>query len=73
MATAISSLRPRCSASADWNEILYDRNLLWIPVIKENITQRPSMIAVGCRHLMGSSGLIALLRREGYTIAPVKR
>ena len=39
----------------------------------ENITQRRCMIAVGCRHLMGSSGLIALLRREGYAITPVKR
>ena len=55
------------------HEISYDRNLLWIPVIKENITQRRCMIAVGCRHLMGSSGLIALLRREGYAITPVKR
>jgi uncharacterized protein YbaP (TraB family) len=30
------------------------------------------MVAVGCRHLMGSESLIALLRREGYTVEPVK-
>ena len=40
--------------------------------IKEDITQRPFMIAVGCRHLLGSNSLIALLRREGYTVEPVK-
>lgn len=48
------------------------RNRNWIPIIREYITQCPSMIAVGCRHLMGSESLIALLRREGYTVEPVK-
>lgn len=56
----------------DNHKILYDRNVSWIPVIKENIVQRPCMIAVGCRHLMGSESLIALLRREGYTVECIK-
>lgn len=60
------------SENDDNHEILHDRNVLWIPVIKENITARPSMIAVGCRHLMGSKSLIALLRREGYTVEQIK-
>ena len=54
------------------HEIQYDRNVKWIPVIKENIAERPCMVAVGCRHLMGSESLIAMLRREGYTVEPVK-
>ena len=54
------------------HKITYDRNVLWIPVIKENIARCPCMIAVGCRHLMGSESLIAMLRREGYTVEPVK-
>ena len=54
------------------HEIQYDRNIKWIPVIKENVAQRPCMIAVGCRHLMGRESLIALLRQEGYTVEPVK-
>jgi hypothetical protein len=54
------------------HRILHDRNMLWIPVIEQNITQRPCMIAVGCRHLLGSESLIALLRRKGYTVEPVK-
>ena len=33
---------------------------------------RSCMIAVGCRHLLGSESLIALLRRKGYTVEPVK-
>ena len=52
-------------------ELLEDRNVAWIPVIKENIAKRPCMIAVGCRHLLGYQGLIAMLRREGYTVEAV--
>ena len=53
-------------------EIFDDRNEAWIPVIKKNIPEKTCMIAVGCRHLMGPASLIAMLRREGYTIEPVK-
>ena len=53
-------------------KIAYDRNMAWMPVIKEHIASRPSMIAVGCRHLLGSKSLIAFLRREGYKVEPVK-
>lgn len=64
---------PGAESDKDANhEILHDRNVLWIPVIEQNIAQRPCMIAVGCRHLMGSESLIALLRRKGYAVEPVK-
>ncbi len=32
----------------------------------------PSQYDRGCRHLMGSKSLIALLRREGYTVEQIK-
>jgi len=54
------------------HEIQYDRNVKWIPVIMKNIAETPCMVAVGCRHLMGSESLIALLRRKGYTVEAVK-
>lgn len=54
-------------------EVTSDRNVAWIPVIKQSIAQRPCIVAVGCRHLLGSKSLIALLRREGYTVEPVKK
>ena len=64
---------PGAESDKDANhEVLHDRNVQWIPVIEQNITQRPSMIAVGCRHLLGSESLIALLRRKGYTVEPVR-
>lgn len=48
------------------------RNLAWIPIIKQGITQRRCMIAIGARHLLANDGLIALLRKEGYKVEPVR-
>lgn len=51
--------------------LLSERNLRWIPRIKAIATQQPSFFAVGAGHLGGDQGVIALLRKEGYTIKPV--
>ena len=53
--------------------LLRERNEAWIPVIKDNISTRTCLIAVGCRHLLSADGLIAMLRREGYTVEAVKK
>ena len=53
--------------------LLRERNEAWMPVIKENISVRTCLIAVGCRHLLSADGLIAMLRREGYTVEAVKK
>ncbi len=53
--------------------LLRERNEHWVPVIKENIAKCPCLIAVGCRHLLSNDGLIAMLRREGYTVEPVTK
>lgn len=47
-------------------------NQAWCPVIEQNIAKRPCMVAVGARHLLGNDGLIAMLRRKGYTVEAVK-
>lgn len=51
--------------------MLRERNEAWMPIIKENIATKPCLIAVGCRHLLSAEGLIAMLRREGYTVEAV--
>ncbi len=51
--------------------LLLERNEAWIPNIEEYIASRPCMIAVGCRHLLGSNSLIVMLRRKGYSVTPV--
>ncbi|SMD45714.1 hypothetical protein SAMN00777080_4375 [Aquiflexum balticum DSM 16537] len=51
--------------------LLADRNANWIPVIEELIHQQPTFIAVGSGHLASESGVIALLRKAGYTVEAV--
>ena len=47
-------------------------NNAWCPVIEKNIAKGSCMVAVGARHLLGNDGLIAMLRRKGYTVEAVK-
>jgi len=51
--------------------LLTNRNISWVPKIKDLIFKKPSFIAVGAAHLAGDNGLINLLRKEGFTITPV--
>ena len=48
---------------------LYD---LFEAFIEQNIAKGACMVAVGARHLLGNKGLIAMLRRKGYTVEAVK-
>jgi len=48
-----------------------DRNHVWLPSIKYMMAKRPIFMALGAAHLPGESGLIALLREEGYTVTPI--
>ncbi|MFB6317635.1 TraB/GumN family protein [Saccharicrinis sp. FJH54] len=50
---------------------LDDRNMDWIPKIVYQISQHRSFIAVGAAHLPGETGVIQLLRNQGYTVEPV--
>lgn len=58
---------------ADFNEsFLTARNQVWVPKIKDMIAENSSFVAVGAGHLTGKTGLIKLLRKEGYTVEAVK-
>ena len=48
--------------------LLYNRNKDWIIKLKKILPGTAVFIAVGAGHLVGESGLIALLRKEGYTL-----
>lgn len=52
--------------------MLKNRNARWIPVIMKAMKRKPSFFAVGAAHLAGENGVISLLRRKGYKVAPVK-
>jgi len=56
----------------DLDMLLFDRNRKWIPGIEKMAAQQATFIAVGAGHLWGDKGVIALLRKKGYTVTPVR-
>ena len=48
--------------------LLVMRNKNWIPIMGEMMKEQPTFFAVGAGHLGGEEGVIALLRKEGYTV-----
>lgn len=51
--------------------LLLRRNRNWIPVMEEMMAEKPTFFAVGAGHLGGDEGVIALLRKAGYTVKPI--
>lgn len=52
--------------------LLTRRNASWVPMIEAKIKgDSPKLFAVGAAHLGGDKGVIALLRKKGYTLTPV--
>ncbi len=52
--------------------LLTDRNERWIPLIEKQVAQKPTFIAVGAAHLGGATGVVALLRKQGYDVVAVQ-
>jgi len=52
--------------------LLNNRNKNWVIQLKKIMLQEPVFIAVGAGHLVGEKGLLALLKKEGYTLRPLK-
>jgi len=52
--------------------LLNTRNKNWIPVMGEMMLAQPTFFAVGAGHLGGEMGVVALLRKEGYLVEPVR-
>lgn len=63
---------PCPSTQEEKDELNKERNIKWMEQLPEMMSDKPSFIAVGCLHLVGDDGLINLLRKEGYTLEPVK-
>ncbi|MDR3428004.1 TraB/GumN family protein [Silvimonas sp.] len=56
-----------------WNkkDLLIDRNLRFAQRLQEPLAKGGNFIAIGAMHLPGPQGLVALLRKAGYTLTPV--
>ncbi len=52
-------------------KLLDDRNVNWIGKITEYSKKNKVFYAVGAGHLAGKSGVINLLKKEGYTVTPI--
>jgi uncharacterized protein len=60
------------SSDKDFQKDLLDtRNSNWIPKISKIATEKPTFFAVGAGHLGGEKGVIALLRKQGFTVKAV--
>lgn len=53
--------------------MLDERNDTWARRLPTLMHERPCFVAVGALHLAGENGLIALLRKAGYKVKPVKK
>jgi hypothetical protein len=53
--------------------ILDYRNKKWVPEIKKMIRGNSVFFAVGAAHLWGDKGIISLLRKEGYSVIPIRK
>ncbi len=49
-----------------------NRNEKWLQKLPQIMSEKSSFIAVGCLHLVGEHGLIAGLRKAGYTVKAVE-
>ncbi len=53
------------------NELVVQRNKNWVAKITQLMQATSCFIAVGAGHLGGNEGLIALFRKQGYTVVPI--
>jgi uncharacterized protein len=58
--------------SLDLGVFLDERNRRWIPRMDKDMRHSSVFFAVGAGHLWGKTGVIELLRKEGYTVEPVR-
>lgn len=53
--------------------LLNDRNANWVKILPELMRSGSQFVAVGAAHLPGADGLIALLKKEGFTVTPIAK
>jgi uncharacterized protein YbaP (TraB family) len=52
-----------------YRKVLVDRNRNWLPKIEALFDRRePVFVCVGAAHLVGSDGLVAMLKAKGYSV-----
>lgn len=58
---------------AQLERMIFSRNARWHTLLAEPLAKGRVFIAVGAAHLAGEKGLLAMLERDGFTVARVAR
>jgi uncharacterized protein YbaP (TraB family) len=61
-------LKEMKESPAYYQTLVVDRNRRWIPRIESCLATGSCFVVVGAAHMVGSDGLIAMLRQKGYRI-----
>lgn len=62
-----------CDTRPEEDEIMiYNRNRDWAGMLPSIMKDKPTFVAVGALHLPGEKGLLSLLKKQGYTVEPIK-
>lgn len=70
---ALSVLMAETEDMVQYKDLLLDqRNRNWVPIIASEAAKAPTFFAVGAGHLGGNTGVIELLRKQGYTVKPIQ-
>jgi len=64
--------RPEFGLQEGMELLLDKRNANWVGQLRSILPTQSIFMAVGAGHLVGKKGLIALLRKEGYTLRPIE-
>lgn len=59
-------------ASKTYGIMVVDRNIAWMPRLKQYLDEGSAVILVGAAHLPGTNGLINLLKSNGYTVQSIR-
>lgn len=55
-----------------FEKMFTNRNKNWVQQLKTIMPKKSAFVVVGAGHLAGEDGVINLLKREGYTVEPMK-
>ncbi len=63
--------KPEYSMADNMDILLNKRNINWVSQFKKIFAGQPVLVAVGAGHLVGDQGILALLKKENYTVIPL--
>ena len=52
-------------------ELIIRRNKKWVPIMIDAMNENPTLFVFGSLHLIGPSGVVSLLRDEGYKVEQI--